>query len=54
MMQNGWRGTMDGDGTRLSRMKSLPVFLCFFFFFFAFGFIQIICYVLVGPHPPNG
>jgi hypothetical protein len=29
MKQNGWRGMMDGDGSHLSRMKSLLVFLCF-------------------------
>jgi hypothetical protein len=28
MKQNGWRGTMDGDGSHLSRMKSVLVFLC--------------------------
>jgi hypothetical protein len=27
--QNGWRGTMDSDGSHLSRIKSLLVFLCF-------------------------
>jgi hypothetical protein len=29
MKQDGWRGTMDGDGSHLSRMKSVLMFLCF-------------------------
>jgi hypothetical protein len=51
MKQNGWRGTMDGDGSHLSRIKSLLVFLCFVL---RLVLTQIVFSLRVGPHPPNG